>query len=192
MKVTCQSTTATDCSHRATSMSTIKARTAAKGCYLQTKASYLRPLKPKSLEPTTTFAVIYFVEMEQATGSLIPTSGPRVVLVSVIPGPSSATTSSTQPPTANPTAATPSTQPSTANPTAATPNTQPSTANPTAATLSTRPSTLAATAATAVAAGASSGAGNTVAGKCLTCIFNYAVFRVGVGVCTAYCLKIQC
>ena len=45
---------------------------------------------------------------------------------------------------------------------------------------------------TAVAAGASSGAGNTVAGKCLTCIFNYAVFRVGVGVCTAYCLKIQC
>ena len=111
-----------------------------KGCYLQTKASYRSLLKPKSLEPTTTFTAIYFVEMEQATGSPIPTPGPRVVPASVISGPSSATTSSTQPSTANPTAANLSTQLSTAaNPIVATPDTQPSTANPTAATPSTRP-----------------------------------------------------
>ena len=136
--------------------------------------------------------------MEQATGSPIPTLGPRVVLASVIPGPSSATTSSTQPSTTNPTAATLSTQLSTAaNLTVATPDTQLSTANSTAATPSTWPSTLTAAAATAEAASTSSGAGNTVAGKCLTCIFCccccccffYAVLRVGDR--CVYCILLE-
>ena len=65
----------------------------------------------------------------------LPPPGPRLILASVLPGPSSATTSSmstttvpnTQLPTAN---ATLSTQPSTVTPTAETQNTQPSTATP--------------------------------------------------------------
>ena len=99
--------------------------------------------------------------MEQATDSVVPSPGPRVVLASVIPGPSSATT---QP---LPTNATAASQPSIANPTVAIPSTQPSTTNHTATTSST---TLAATA-SAPGAGTSPGNGNTVAGKCLSWLY---------------------
>ncbi len=86
------------------------------------------------------FTVNWAEEMEQANGSLPSSTGPRVVLALVVPGPSSATIASNS--NTHPTVATPTTQPLTTNTIAATPGTQPLTANPTAATPSTQPSTV--------------------------------------------------